>query len=154
MAYAAQTDLVPLRITQTELTQLTVDVPSGNPATDAAVTASIASAVLEEASGTVDSYCRARYVTPLQPSDMVTARTLDIAVYLLFSRRRGGLQPTELVRQRYEDAIAFLKDVAACKASLDQPATQQTPQGSTAGPQISDRDHHLRFKDHHIEGFV
>jgi phage gp36-like protein len=154
MAYAAQSDLVPLRITQTELTQLTVDVPSGVPATDAAVTASIAAAVLEEASGTVDSYCRARYITPLQPSDMVTARTLDIAVYLLFSRRRGGLQPTELVRQRYEDAIAFLKDVAAAKASLDQPATQQVPQSSAAGPEISARDHRLRFKDSHIEGYV
>jgi phage gp36-like protein len=109
---------------------------------------------LEEASGTVDSYCRGRYVTPLAPSDMVTARTLDIAVYLLFSRRRGGLQPTELVRQRYEDAIAFLKDVAAAKASLDQPATQQVAQTSTAGPEISDRDRHLKFDDHNIEGFV
>ena len=154
MAYALQSDLVPLRITQSELTQLTVDVPSGIPATDAAVTASIASAVLAEASGMVDSYCRARYATPLQPSQMVTARTLDIAVYLLFSRRRGGLQPTELVRQRYEDAVAFLKDVAACKASLDQPAAQQVAQSSAAGPEISDRDRHLRFKDSHIEGFV
>jgi phage gp36-like protein len=148
MAYAAQSDLVPLRITQTELVQLTCDD------TSATVNAAVVSAVLEEASGTVDSYCRSRYVTPLQPSDMVTARTLDIAVYLLFSRRRGGLQPTELVRQRYEDAIAFLKDVAACKASLDQPATQQVAQSSTAGPEISRRDHHLRFKDSKIEGFI
>jgi phage gp36-like protein len=154
MAYAQQSDMVPLRITQTELTQLTVDVPSGNPVADAAVTAAVSSAALEEASGTVDSYCRARYITPLQPCDMVTARTIDIAVYLLFSRRRGGLQPTELIRQRYEDAIAFLKDVAACRASLDQPGTVQTAQSSTAGPQISDRDHMLRFKDHHLDGFV
>lgn len=147
MAYAAQTDLVPLRITQTELVQLTCDD------TTATVNAAVVAAALEEASGTVDSYCRARYVTPLQQSDMVKARTLDIAVYLLFSRRRGGLQPTELVRQRYEDAIAFLKDVAASRASLDQPASQ-VAQSSTAGPEISDRDCHLRFKDRHIEGFV
>ena len=154
MAYASQSDLCPVRLSQTELTQLTVDVPSGSPATDAQVTASITAAVLEEASGTVDSYCRARYVTPLQPCDMVTAKTIDIALYLLFRRRRGGLQPTEVIRQSYEDAIQFLKDVAASKASLDQPATQQVPQSSTAGPQISDRDQHLRFRDHHIEGFV
>ena len=148
MAYATQSDLVPLRLTQKELLQLTCDDDS------ATVNAAVVSAALEEASGTVDSYCRSRYITPLQSCDMVTARTVDIACYLLFSRRRGGLQPTELVRQRYEDAIQFLKDVAAAKASLDQPSTQQTPQSSGAGPQISDRDRHLRFSDRQIEGFV
>jgi phage gp36-like protein len=148
LAYAAQSDLVPLRITQTELVQLTCDDTSNT------VNAAVVSAALEEASGTVDSYCRARYVTPLQQSDMVVARTLDIAVYLLFSRRRGGLQPTELVRQRYEDAIAFLKDVAACRASLDQPATAQSPQTSMAGAEVSERDRHLKFGDRNIEGFV
>jgi phage gp36-like protein len=147
MAYAAQSDLMPLRITQTELTQLTCDDST------ATINAVVVMAALEEASGTVDSYCRARYVTPLQPCDMVTARTIDIAVYILFSRRRGGLQPTELVRQRYEDAIAFLKDVASCKASLDQPATQQVAQSSISGPEVSRRDHHLRFSDHDLRGF-
>ena len=154
MAYAQQSDLCPLRLTQTELTQLTIDVPSGVPATDAATTASITAAVLEEASGTVDSYCRARYVTPLQPCDMVTAKTIDIALYLLFRRRRGGLQPTEIIRQNYEDAIQFLKDVATSRASLDQPATQQVAQSSMAGPQISNRDYHLRFSNHNMDGFV
>ena len=148
MAYAQQSDMMPLRLTQTELTQLTCDDGT------ATINAAVVSAALEEASGTVDSYCRSRYVTPLQPCDMVTARTIDIAVYLLFSRRRGGLQPTELIRERYLDAITFLKDVAACRASLDQPATQQVSQTSTAGPQISDRDRHLRFKNCNLEGFV
>lgn len=148
MAYATQSDIVPLRITQTELVQLTCDDASKT------VNADVVTAVLDEASGTVDSYCRARYATPLQPSAMVKARTLDVAVYLLFSRRRGGLQPTELVRQRYEDAIAFLKDVAASKASLDQPVGVQQAQTGTAGPEISERDRRLRFSDHDIEGFV
>lgn len=148
MAYAAQSDLVPLRITQTELVQLTCDD------TSATVNADLVSAVLEEASGTVDSYCRSRYVTPLQQSDMVKARTLDIAVYLLFSRRRGGLQPTELVRQRYEDAIAFLKDVAAARASLDQPANATSAQSSAGNAEISERDRRLQFRDRNIEGFV
>jgi phage gp36-like protein len=154
MAYAQQSDLCPLRLTQTELTQLTVDAPSGNAQTDAGVTASVVSAVLEEASGTVDSYCRERYQTPLQPCDMVKAKTVDIALYLLFRRRRGGLQPTEIIRQSYDDAIQFLKDVAACRASLDQPATQQVPQTSFAGPTISDGDRHLAFREENIRGFV
>ena len=153
MAYAAQSDLVPLRMTQAELTQLCLDVPSGNPATDAATVASVASAALEEASGKVDSYCRARYQTPLQVGDDVKGLTLDIAVYLLFSRRRNA-KMTETIRTRYEDAVSFLKDIAAARAALDQPASQATPQTSVSGPEISRRDWHLRFDDRDIEGFV
>jgi phage gp36-like protein len=147
MAYAVQSDLVPLRLTQAELVQLTDDTNSGQ------ANAAIVSAALEEASGRVDSYCRGRYATPLQVGDDVKGMTLDIAVYLLFSRRRNA-KMAETIRQRYEDAIAFLKDVAAAKASLDQPASQAIPQASTAGPQISERDCHLRFSDREIKGYI
>lgn len=144
MPYAAQTDLVPLRLTSTELVELTDDENSGD------VNASVVSAALEEASGTVESYCRSRYATPLQASDVVKARTLDITVYLLFSRRRE-INMGETVRQRYEDAIAFLKDVAAGKAQLDQPVSA-SPQSSMQGPVIGDRPH--RFGHHNTEGFI
>lgn len=153
MAYATQADLVPLRMTQKDLTELTVDVPSGNPVTDAATTATITSAALEEASGRVDSYCRARYVTPLQPSDDVTALTLDITVYLLFSRRRTT-KVSETIQERFNQAIAFLKDISSAKVSLDQPATEQVAQGSIAGPQISEKDRRMVFREKNIGGFV
>lgn len=153
MAYATQAQLVPLRMTQKDVTELTVDVPSGNPVTDAAVTASIVSATLEEASGRVDSYCRSRYATPLQPSDDVVSLTLDIAVYLLFSRRRTQ-RITETVQGRFDQAIAFLKDISNAKASLDQPITQETPQSSCAGPQISRKDRDLAFREEHLKGFI
>ena len=153
MAYATQADLVPLRMTQKDLTELTVDVPSGDPATDAATTASITSAALEEASGRVESYCRARYVTPLQLSDDVKALTLDLAVYLLFSRRRET-RISDTVQQRFDQAIAFLKDISNAKASLDQPVSVAQAQGSLAGPEVSRKDHHLRFSDKNIEGYV
>jgi phage gp36-like protein len=152
MAYATQDDLVPLRLTQKDLSELTVDVPSGDPATDAATTATVTSAALVEASGRVDSYCRARYVTPLQQSEDVKGLTLDIAIYLLFSRRRTT-KITETVQQRYDQAIAFLKDISASKASLDQPENA-TPQGGAGGPEISPRDHNLRFSERNVEGFV
>jgi phage gp36-like protein len=147
MAYAVQSDLVPLRLTLAELVQLTDDDNSGQVNTDTV------SAALEEASGRVDSYCRGRYATPLQVGDDVKGMTLDIGLYLLFSRRRNA-KMTETIRQRYEDAIAFLKDIAAAKASLDQPVTQVSPQTSTAGPQISERDRHLRFSNHKLEGYI
>lgn len=144
MPYAAQSDLVPLRMTQQELEQLTDDDNSGS------VNASVVDAALEEASGTVDSYCRNRYTTPLQTSDVVKARTLDIAVYLLFSRRRQ-VKISETVRQRYEDAIAFLKDVAAGRVQLDQPASA-APQSSTQGAEIGDRPH--VFDPDNTGGFI
>jgi phage gp36-like protein len=146
MAYAAQSDLTPLRLTAAELVQLTCDDNS------ATVNAATVSAALEEASGMVDSYCRARYQTPLQPDDDIKGKTLDIAVYLLFKRRRNA-KPNEIIRQNYEDAIAFLKDVSMGKASLDQPIGD-TPQTSLAGPTISHGDRHLKFSDRNMEGFV
>ena len=116
------------------------------------VVAEPVAAALEEASGKVDSYCRGRYQTPLQADDDVVGLTLDIAVYLLFSRRRNA-KMAETVRQRYEDAINFLKDVAASRASLDQPLGD-TPQQGSGGPTVSCGDHHLQFSDHHLKGFV
>lgn len=146
MAYATQADLVPVRMTTKDLTELTDDGNTGS------INTEIVTAVLEEASGRVESYCRNRYVTPLQPSDDVKALTLDIAVYLLFSRRRETTIG-ETVQQRFDQAIGFLKDIAAAKASLDQPASNQ-PQTSMGGPQISERDRHLKFNDRNLEGFV
>jgi len=147
LAYATQSDLVPLRMTTKDLTELTDDDNTGQ------INAAIVTAALEEASGRVESYCRQRYVTPLQQSDDVKSLTLDITVYLLFSRRRETTIG-ETVQQRFDQAIAFLKDIAAAKASLDQPSTALQPQISLGGPTISKKDRELRFSDHDLQGFV
>jgi phage gp36-like protein len=55
LGYAVQADLVPRRLTQQELVQLTND--SGENTVDAANV----TAILTEASAVVDSYCRERY---------------------------------------------------------------------------------------------
>lgn len=147
MAYATQADLVPLRMTQKDLIELTDDDNAGT------INTAIVTAALEEASGRVESYCRNRYITPLQQSDDVKALTLDIAVYLLFSRRRETTVG-ETVQTRFDQAIAFLKDIAAAKASFDQPITALQPQTSMGGPTISNRDKRLRFSHKNLEGFV
>lgn len=150
MAYATQAELCPLRMTQKELLELTDDTRTGE------INTSIVSATLEEASGKVDSYCRVRYATPLQASDDVVGLTLDIAVWLLFSRRRN-VKMAETVDSRYQAAMQFLKDISVGKAQLDQP-TGDPPQTSCAGPvvassrQIPD-DKDLRFRDDHLKGF-
>lgn len=144
MAYAVQSDLVPLRLTQAELVQLTCD--------DATATVNVAtvSAALEEASGIVDSYCRQRYQTPLQAGDDVKGKTLDIAVWLLFRRRRNA-KNGEIIRQGYEDAIAFLGQVSTGKATLDQPVGS-TPQTADSSVQKSTKP--LIFDECQLKGFV
>jgi phage gp36-like protein len=144
MPYATQTDLLQ-RMSLKDLTQLTDDAGTGQ--ADAAVV----TAALEEASGRVDAYCRSRYVTPLQASDTVTTITRDVAAYMLFSRRPQKMSDT--VRQRYEDAMALLKDISAGKAVLDQPVSAALPQSTNAGPVLPVRNS-LRFTDRKIEGFV
>jgi phage gp36-like protein len=144
MPYAAQSDLVPLRMTQADLVQLTDDTNIG------AVNAAVVNAALEDASGLVDSYCRTRYQTPMQASDTLNWLTLDITIYLLFSRRRET-EVKETVRQGYDDAIARLKDIRDGKEQLDQPVAA-TPQTSTASVERPTRP--LRFREHNLDGFI
>lgn len=144
MAYATQNDLLQ-RMTLRELTQLTDDGNTGAP------DATIVGNALEEASGRIDAYCRERYATPLQTSDTVVTVTRDIATYFLFSRRPQKMHET--VRQRYDDAMALLRDISAGKAVLDQPATATTPQTTTADfttPTTST----TRFDDSDIGGYI
>jgi phage gp36-like protein len=143
LAYATQNDLQ-LRVTDQELQQLTDDDRSG------AIDADVVSGVIDEASAIVDSYCRDRYVVPLQESTDATRITRDIAIYLLYSRRPQKMQDT--VRQRYEDAMALLKDISTGKASLDQPADAPAPQSTTDGGSTPRYDGR-RMTERDLEGF-
>ncbi len=138
MPYATQDDLVPLRMTLADLVELTDDTESDDEAGAGEVNTATIDAALTEASARVDSYCRQRYTTPLQPSDTIKGITLDITQYLLFTRRRTT-KPNETVGQRYDQAIAFLKDVAAGKASLDQPASAAEPQQGSGDATVTRR---------------
>jgi phage gp36-like protein len=151
LAYATQDDLVPLRMTQKDLAEITVDEPSGDDAVDAAVTASMVSKAIAEASGRVESYCRQRYVTPLQESEDVKALTLDIVIYLLFSRRRTT-RVSETVQERFNQAIGFLKDVSRGAASLDQPVTAALPQQGSGEAVVTRRPE--RFSDSNLDGYA
>jgi phage gp36-like protein len=144
MAYATKADLMPRRLSNAELIQLTDDSSSGK------INDAVVDAELTEASAKVDSYCRQRYQVPLQASDQIKGLTLDIASYLLFLRKR---RVPEEIRQAFDDAIAFLKDVAAGKASLDQPvgAAAQEP-ATSAGVKATEVPE--RFSDDNLKGFA
>ncbi len=142
MPYATQADLSPRRISADDLVQLTDDTNSG------AVNTDVVNAVLVEASAFIDSYCRNRYKLPLQASDQIKGVCLSIAEYYLYLRRKRVNQD---VRQAYDDAVSFLKDVANSKAALDQPATA-TPQKGGGGVVATQKEE--RFSDDNLQGFA
>ena len=68
MAYATQSDLVPVRMTAKDLTELTDDDNTGT------INTALVTAILEEASGRVESYCRGRQQKFAQGETMQQAR--------------------------------------------------------------------------------
>lgn len=70
---------------------------------------------IEFASDLIDGYLRSRYALPLNPiPHNLVGIACDIARYRYYQA-----QPTELVIQRYEAAVQWLRDVSTGKADLD-----------------------------------
>jgi phage gp36-like protein len=99
-AYATQTDFAALGL--------------ASKAT-ASVSSSDVDAALEAASRVVDSYIGSRFDLPLVLWDgSVTQAVVAIATYRILARRgyAAGTPESDVIRQGYEDAIAWCKDVA------------------------------------------
>jgi len=123
MAYATKTDIIE-QLDEDTLIQLTDDAGAGT-VDDSRVTRAIADADAE-----IDSYCGVRYSVPLSPVPPVIRKgSVDIAVYNLYARRRGAPEDR---KDRYNDAIRFLRDVAAGKASLGADDPDGAPGGGNA----------------------
>lgn len=99
--YASVQDLVN-RFGEQEVIELTDRDHTGELVEDVAETA------LTDSFAEIDSYVQSRYTLPL-PSvpDVLRRVACDIARYRLY-----GARPTEEARQRYDDALKFLRDVA------------------------------------------
>lgn len=146
MAYAEQQDIIDRGVTQQELLELTDD-ESTTDLDDAGVQARIAAAITS-ACGTIDSYCRQRYTVPLQDSEQIKSVAVTLAIYNLFARRR---RVPEDVKTLFDDAMKFLRDVAAGKAALDQPtgATAQAGSGGVLATDVAEK-----FSDDNLKGFI
>jgi phage gp36-like protein len=111
MAYCSEDDLLKM-IPQAELADLTVEsgeVPDSLIIVDA----------ISKAEAEIDSYLGVRYTVPLSaPPAQVKALAVDLAIYHLYSRR-SIVPPVRL--QKYESAVAFLKQVAAGQAVIVGP---------------------------------
>jgi phage gp36-like protein len=115
MAYITVDDLKK-NIPEAELIQLTDDEKAGS--LTAAALARIAEAI-EAAGADIEAYSGTRYGTPLQTSEKVKDLACDLAIWRLEKRRRKIREDTQTA---YDASLAFLKDVAAGRAKLDQPA--------------------------------
>ena len=143
MAYASQSDITPRRLTLAQLVQLTDDAHVG------AVNTEIVTEVLDDASSLIENYCRERYKLPLQQTKALTLMTVSIAVYKLYERRPGKM--AETVQASYDDTLRLLKDIAAGKASLDQPVGT-VDQSSSASLDVSRRQ--KKFSEKNLEGYI
>ena len=115
--YATRTDLEACYGT-TELTQRESALPTG----------AVAKA-LTDADALINGYVGGRYAVPLAPvPDNLPRLACAVARYYLLGESR-----TEQARQDYEDAVSWLKGVAAGSIPLPKAAEAATPEtGGTA----------------------
>lgn len=87
------------------------DVSLADPLTSAAVTAA-----LDQASSEIDGYLSTRYPTPVSPAPrIIQNHAINMAVYHLASTAD---RMTDIIRDRYKDALTWLKDISAGRANL------------------------------------
>jgi len=110
MAYVTINDMVQ-RFGEVEMIQLT-----DRDAATGAVDVAVLDAVIADAQAEVDSYLSVRYALPLAVvPDILRSYTADVARYRLYDT-----EIPEIVKKRYDDALRFLRDVSARRASLDK----------------------------------
>jgi phage gp36-like protein len=135
MAYCTQADIL-AQLAETTLVQLTDDNDVGIVDTD------VVARAIADADEEIDGYCGGRYTVPFSPvPGIVRKASVDIAVYNLYSRRKGA--PEDRVT-RYNNTIRLLKDVSRGVVTLgaDAPSATNTEHGVdfTGGTRRFSRD--------------
>jgi len=118
MAYSTKADILE-QLDEDVLIQLTDDADAG------AVDDDMVTRAIADADSEIDSYCGKRYEVPFSTvPERVRKLSVDIAIYNLYSRRKGAPESRE---KRYDRAISFLKDVAKGLATLGEDDPDSTP---------------------------
>jgi len=121
MSYCVKDDLLG-QISLDQLIQLTDD-NSTHVENSELITQAIA-----DADGEIDGWVGKRISVPLSPvPDIVRKMSTDIAIYNLFARRQGAPEDR---KDRYKNAITFLRSVAEGKATLGADSPGGTPQAT------------------------
>ena len=118
----ATKDAMLARFGNSELVQASnLDLPVGPD--PMAIDDNVLNAVMSEANSMVDGYIQAKYRLPLNPvPPSLTAKACDIARFTLWKSRAS-----ERVLEGYNNAIAFLKDIARGLVALGPTATTEAP---------------------------
>jgi phage gp36-like protein len=124
MGYCSQNDILKM-ISQEEMAELTAeagDLPDTQVVEEA----------IAEADSEIEAYIGSRYMVPLSPvPPRIKALSVDMAIYHLYSRR-SVIPPVR--REKYEAAVAFLKEVASGLAVLEgQSGVVSESSGDVAG---------------------
>lgn len=129
MSYAAQTDLE-AAFGATEILQL------ADRNQDAVADPGVIAAALARADSVIDGYLGGRYAVPLTAPypPVIVATACDLARYWLYDNAA-----TERVREGFEDALAWLKDVAASKVLLQLPAASANAASGSPDGSAPDR---------------
>jgi phage gp36-like protein len=141
MAYSTQSDILE-QIDEDVLIQLTDDDDAG------AVDADMVTRAIADADALIDGYCGKKYTVPFStvPS-LVRKFSVDIAIYNLYGRRKGAPEDR---RNRYKEAVEFLKGVAAGNNSLGE----DDPEGPDAdAPEMSTSNPERIFTRDKMSGF-
>lgn len=141
MAYSTKDDILE-QIDEDVLIQLTDDDDAG------LVDDVIVAAAIAGADALIDGYCGKRYSVPFTTvPDLANKFSVDIAIYNLYGRRKGA---PEDVRNRFKDAVDFLKGVASGANSLGE----NDPEGSTANaPEMATTNPERIFTRDKMSGF-
>jgi phage gp36-like protein len=134
MAYTTQTNIEEA-ITEATLIQLTDDEGDGE------VVTAIVTDAIEKADSYIDGYIGQKYSAPLSaPTPLVTTLSTAIAIYFLY-KRRVLIEVPQHIRDGYDDAIVFLKDVAKGLATLgiDPAPTPSSGLGAATNKTTNDR---------------
>ena len=124
MAYCTQDDLE-RRIGAADLAAL-ADYDG-----DGVADAEVVAAAIGDACSLIDSYLSVRFAVPVSPvPDVLRTRAVDLAVYFLRLRRDSA---TEDSRRQQEDALAWLRQVAAGEVNL---AVEPAPTEGDAAPGV------------------
>jgi phage gp36-like protein len=131
MPYCTQLDILE-QLSLEDLIGLTDDDGRGS------VDSSVVARAIADADAEIDSYAASRYPVPFAPAPaMIRKTSVEIAIYNLYARRRGA---PDSRKQRYDNAIRFLKAVASGEVAIgaDAPA-ESASDGIEASTSADDR---------------
>lgn len=105
---------------------------------------------ITDADAEINGYLGTRYAVPLDPVPAVIGKyAVDIAIYNLESRRRGA---SESRKERYDNAIGYLRLVAKGTVTLGVNDPEDTPRESEA-PKLASSNPPRVFSRDTMKGF-